>query len=68
MAPRWLRAARERGIRFVISTDAHAVAEYRNLQYGVAMARRAWVGRSEVLNALGAQAFARAVSPAGAET
>ena len=68
MAPRWLRAARERGIRFVISTDAHAVAEYRNLQYGVAMARRGWVGRGEVLNALGAQAFARAVSPAGAET
>ncbi len=68
MAPRWLRAARERGIRFVISTDAHAVAEYRNLQYGVAMARRGWVRRGEVLNVLGAQVFARAVSPAGART
>jgi DNA polymerase (family 10) len=68
MAPRWLRAARERGIRFVISTDAHAVAEYRNLQYGVAMARRGWVRRGEVLNVLGAQVFARAVSPAGAPT
>ena len=68
MAPRWLRAARERGIRFVISTDAHAVAEYRNLQYGVAMARRGWVRRGEVLNVLGAQVFARAVSPAGAQT
>ncbi len=67
MAPRWLRAARERGIRFVISTDAHAVAEYRNLQYGVAMARRGWVRRGEVLNVLGAQVFARAVSPAGAQ-
>ena len=68
MAPRWLRAARERGIRFVISTDAHAAAEYRNLQYGVAMARRGWVRRGEVLNVLGAEAFARAVSPAGPET
>jgi len=67
MAPRWLRAARERDIRFVISTDAHAVADYRNLQYGIAMARRGWVRRGEVLNALGAQAFARAVSPAGPE-
>jgi len=65
LAPRWIRAARARGIRFVISTDAHAVADYRNLQFGVDMARRGWVRRGEVLNALGAQAFARAVSPAG---
>ena len=65
LAPRWIRVARERGIRFVISTDAHAVADYRNLQFGVDMARRGWVRRGEVLNALGAQAFARAVSPAG---
>ena len=65
LAPKWIRLARERGIRFVISTDAHAVADYRNLQFGVDMARRGWVRRGEVLNALGAQAFARAVSPAG---
>ena len=25
--PRWIRAARERGIRFVISTDAHSIGE-----------------------------------------
>jgi DNA polymerase (family X) len=41
------------------------VADYRNLRFGVDMARRGWVRRGEVLNALGAQAFARAVSPAG---
>jgi DNA polymerase (family X) len=68
MAPPWIRAARERGIRFVISTDAHAVADYRNLQYGVDMARRGWVRRGEVLNGLGADAFARAVSPTGGRT
>jgi len=54
-------------IRFVISTDAHSVSDYRNLQYGVDMARRGWARRGEVLNALGVQAFARAVSPAGRE-
>jgi DNA polymerase (family 10) len=64
MAPPWVRSARQRGIRFVISTDAHSVAEYGNLRYGVAMARRGWVQRGEVLNALGAPAFARAVAPA----
>jgi DNA polymerase (family X) len=65
MAPSWLRAARERGIRFVISTDAHSVNDFRYLQYGVAMARRGWVRRGEVLNAVGAEAFLRAVSPTG---
>jgi DNA polymerase (family X) len=68
MAPPWIRAARERGIRFVISTDAHAVADYRNLQYGVDMARRGWVRHGEVLNGLEADAFARAVSPTGRRT
>ena len=27
LEPRWIRAARERGIRFVVSTDAHAIGE-----------------------------------------
>jgi DNA polymerase (family X) len=66
LEPRWIRAARDRGIRFVISTDAHATGELRNLRYGVAMARRGWVRRSEVLNTLDADAFVRAVAPAGA--
>jgi DNA polymerase (family 10) len=61
----WIRAARERGIRFVISTDAHSTGELRNLRYGVAMARRGWVRRGEALNTLDAAAFARAVAPAG---
>ena len=64
LPPRWLRAARERGIRFVVSTDAHSVAEIANVRYGVAMARRGWVRRDEVLNTLPAEAFARAVAPA----
>ncbi len=66
LEPRWVRAARERGIRFVISTDAHATGELRNLRYGVAMARRGWVRRGEVLNTLDADAFVRAVAPTGA--
>ena len=36
-----------------------------NLRYGVAMARRGWVRRAEVLNTLDVDAFARAVSPTG---
>jgi DNA polymerase (family 10) len=64
LPPRWLRAARERGIRFVVSTDAHSVAELGNVRYGVAMARRGWIERDDVLNTRSAAAFAGAVSPA----
>ena len=46
----------------MISTDAHSIGELRNLRYGVAMARRGWVRRGEVLNTLGADAFVRAVA------
>ncbi len=65
LPPRWLRAARERGLRFVVSTDAHSTGELANTRYGAAMARRGWVRRGEVLNVLGAEAFARAVAPSG---
>jgi DNA polymerase (family X) len=65
LAPRWLRAARERGLRFVVSTDAHSMAELGNVRYGVAMARRGWVRRGEVLNTATAQEFGRSVAPAG---
>jgi DNA polymerase (family 10) len=64
MEPRFLRMAKERGIRFVVATDAHSVAGLRNLRFGVMTARRGWVTRGEVLNALPAEAFASAVRPA----
>ncbi len=44
------RLARDRGVRVVISTDAHSVAALGNLRWGVQMARRAWLGPDDVLN------------------
>jgi DNA polymerase (family 10) len=64
MEARWLREARARGLRFVVSTDAHSVRALANFRYGVAMARRGWVRRTEVLNTLDAEAFRQAVRPA----
>ena len=63
MEPRWIREARKRKIKFVISVDAHSTGALNNLKYGVATARRGWLRRSEVLNALGAGAFQKAVRP-----
>ena len=63
LEPRWVREARKRKIKFVISTDAHSVRAMNNVKFGVAMARRGWVRRKEVLNTLNTAAFAKAVKP-----
>jgi DNA polymerase (family 10) len=44
------KLARERGVRLVISTDAHSVVELGNIRWGVQMARRGWLTPDEVLN------------------
>jgi len=63
LPPAWIPAARERGIPFVISTDAHSISDFDNLEYGVAIARRGGVRRDEVLNTLPLAAFRAAVRP-----
>lgn len=44
------RLARDRGVKIVISTDAHDRGGFRLLQWGVLVARRAWLTRNDVLN------------------
>ncbi len=46
------RLARERGVRLVVSTDAHSVTALGNLRWGVQIARRAWIEPGHVLNTL----------------
>jgi DNA polymerase (family 10) len=64
MEPRWIREARKRKIKFVISVDAHSTGAMNNLKYGVGIARRGWLTKREVLNTLGTKAFANIVRPA----
>jgi DNA polymerase (family 10) len=47
-----VRRAIELGATVVINTDAHAPDHFENIRYGIAMARRGWAERSNVLNAL----------------
>jgi DNA polymerase (family X) len=63
LEPRWIRSARARGIKFLISTDAHSIGGLQNLSYGVATARRGWLSRADVLNTLDAAEFMAAVHP-----
>jgi DNA polymerase (family X) len=46
------RRARELGLRLSIDTDAHYLTELDHMALGVATARRAWVGPTQVVNAL----------------
>ena len=64
LEPRWVREARKRKIKFVISVDAHSTGALNNLKYGVGTARRGWLRKTDVLNTLSAKAFATAVRPA----
>ncbi|MGC3997297.1 MAG: DNA polymerase/3'-5' exonuclease PolX [Anaeromyxobacter sp.] len=64
LEPRWVRAARARGVPLVLSVDAHSTAALRYLRYAVLTARRGWARRGEVLNTRPAESFAAAVRPA----
>ena len=44
------RLAGEAGVKIVISSDSHQVSALENLEFGVAQARRAWLGPEEILN------------------
>jgi DNA polymerase (family 10) len=45
------RRAKELGIPIAIDTDAHSEEDLDRLFYGVAIARRAWLGKEDVINA-----------------
>ena len=44
------RLAAERGAMLVIDSDAHGVNTLSNIRYGVATARRGWIGPDRVAN------------------
>jgi DNA polymerase (family 10) len=49
---RLARRARERGAAISIGADAHNAAGIANVDYGVNMARKAWLGAADILNTL----------------
>lgn len=56
-----IRAAKAKGVKFTISTDAHHPRHFLNMKYGVKMARRGWLEKGDVLNTLGREEFDRRV-------
>jgi DNA polymerase (family 10) len=56
-----IRAAKELGARFVISTDAHDPRHLANIRFGVQMARRGWLEAGDVINTRGVEEFQKAI-------
>jgi len=52
------RAAAQGGVRILVNTDAHSFADFDNLRYGIATARRAWLTADAVANTLPWKQFA----------
>ncbi len=48
----YARKAKEMGIPLVISTDTHIINQFDYMEYGVSLARRGWLEKKDVLNAL----------------
>ncbi len=58
-----LRMAKERGVKVTISTDSHTTRNLTYMKYGVGMARRGWIERKDVLNALPYARFLESLRP-----
>lgn len=60
---RWLQIARQRGVTIEIGPDAHAPDELSFVEFGMAIARKGWLEKEDVLNTRSADdvlRFARA--------
>jgi DNA polymerase (family X) len=58
------RLARDRGVKLLISSDAHSTNELEFPQWGVMVARRAWASPEDVLNAQPLEVFRRSIKRA----
>jgi len=56
-----VKRASSLGVKLAIGTDAHSRDDLRFMRYGVAVARRGWCGKGDVLNCLGRSALEKAL-------
>jgi len=59
-------AAREAGVKLVISTDAHATVSLDWMRFGVDQARRGWIGAGDVVNTVSLADLRRRLKPSRA--
>lgn len=54
---RLIKRAKDKGCVFCIGPDAHGIDEFSAVHFGVAMARKGWLERENLLNCLDVEAF-----------
>jgi DNA polymerase (family 10) len=47
-----IKRAVEHGCKLVVNTDAHSVSDLKNIELGIATARRGWAKKEDILNTL----------------
>ena len=49
----YCKMAKDKGAKFTIDSDSHHTNQIGNLKYGIAVAKRGWIEKKDVLNSLG---------------
>lgn len=49
---RYIRYAKERGVKFAINPDAHSIEGLNNIAYGLGIARKGWLEAKDVVNCM----------------
>jgi DNA polymerase (family X) len=52
---RYVRYAKEKGVRIFINPDAHHVDDLTNIKYGIGIARKGWLEAKDVVNTMSTQ-------------
>jgi DNA polymerase (family X) len=58
----WARRAMQEEVKLVVDSDAHSPGELKNVQFGIAVARRAWLEKKDVANTLSLRDLLKLVS------
>ena len=56
------KLAKEIGVRVAISTDAHSIADFDYMRFGVAQARRGWLEPEDVINIKGLEKLKKLIN------
>lgn len=48
----YIRRAKAEGVKMIINTDTHQKEQLKDMEYGVAQARRGWAEKSDIINTL----------------
>jgi DNA polymerase (family 10) len=52
LAAEYLRKAQDKGVKILINTDAHKIDTLQHMEIGVSTAKKGWIKKSTILNAL----------------